>query len=397
MSRYLPHAPSFNHMFSGLFLDGADGGLACRLGLGATLDCGKGHGVRREAPPLSAAERSVRFPLQNVDVNLRDRFGNTALEDAIRHGHREVQKKLRSNGAVLHGHAVTLCQAAAKGDIDTIRVLIENGVDPNEGDYDGRTCLHLAACEGQLGVLHFLLTCHLDPSLPYAQKVNVNCVDSMGGTPLDDAIRHNQSVVEMILRQAGGVCQEDAEAMQDANRAQEKANQVRFNAEAQLVAKGILAKCREPKVAAQVQAYLSSLQGFVNELDTGYIELVTGLKDLVHVWKDAAAKKSLKPSDWTKKQAAIMEKLQHLMPLLSEWNSAIDNPPGLSPPVFNLLARRKDSDEGGGQQGREMGSGPADENMDEIDEVDYKESCLEAIDRLAATLECLHLMLGSRD
>ena len=134
-----------------------------------------------------------------ADIEAKDRFGGTPLDDAVRHDKVEVQALLREHGARLRGEgsAVKICEAAAKGDLNTLTVLVENGVDTALGDYDGRTALHLAASEGQVSVLHYLLD--QDPPL------DVNCVDRVGGTPLEDAVRHGHSVAAMMLEDAGGV------------------------------------------------------------------------------------------------------------------------------------------------------------------------------------------------
>lgn len=42
-------------------------------------------------------------------------------------------------------YAGKLCEAAANGDLDTIKAMTKNGADLDAGDYDGRTALHLAA------------------------------------------------------------------------------------------------------------------------------------------------------------------------------------------------------------------------------------------------------------
>lgn len=42
-----------------------------------------------------------------------------------------------------------LCEAASTADLEYLKRLLENGVDPNLGDYDKRTALHVAAAEGQ--------------------------------------------------------------------------------------------------------------------------------------------------------------------------------------------------------------------------------------------------------
>ena len=52
---------------------------------------------------------------------------------------------------------------------------------------DERTALHLAASHGRSDVMNYLLqTC--------SESIHVNAVDRMGGTPLDDAKRHEMPV-----------------------------------------------------------------------------------------------------------------------------------------------------------------------------------------------------------
>jgi len=97
--------------------------------------------------------------------------------------------------------AIALCEAAYKGDLESIVTLVENRVEPNLCDYDGRTALHLAASEGVVKVLDYLLS--------FEPKIDVNPVDVMGGTPLDDAIRHQQEVAQTMLVKAGGFTKGD--------------------------------------------------------------------------------------------------------------------------------------------------------------------------------------------
>ena len=85
-----------------------------------------------------------------------------------------------------------LCWAAYQGDLDEVRRLVASGVNLDEADYDGRTCMHLAASEGQTKVVEFLI----------AKNVNIKPKDRWGGTPHDDAKRHGHKDVMILLENA---------------------------------------------------------------------------------------------------------------------------------------------------------------------------------------------------
>ena len=89
---------------------------------------------------------------------------------------------------------MALCWAAFQGDLHEIQRLVASGVDLNEGDYDGRTGIHLAASEGQEDVVKFFI----------AKGVNINPKDRWGGTPLADAKRGNHAKVVALLEKHGG-------------------------------------------------------------------------------------------------------------------------------------------------------------------------------------------------
>ena len=64
------------------------------------------------------------------------------------------------------------------------------GVNMGMADYDGRTALHLAAAEGHVECIHFLLEkCKVDP----------NPRDRWGQTPLDDAETFNRAHAIEVL------------------------------------------------------------------------------------------------------------------------------------------------------------------------------------------------------
>ena len=83
---------------------------------------------------------------------------------------------------------VNLITAASKGETKEVQALLEFGsLDLNQGDYDRRTALHLAANEGHLDVVKLLCKAGAD----------VNVKDRFGDRPLDDAkkAKNNSSAI----------------------------------------------------------------------------------------------------------------------------------------------------------------------------------------------------------
>jgi ankyrin repeat protein len=85
-------------------------------------------------------------------------------------------------------------KAAADGDYDEVEMLLMTGeINIDEGDYDRRTALHLAAGEGNDDIVELLCKYNAD----------VNVDDRWGNRPLDDAESANNTACARILRKYG--------------------------------------------------------------------------------------------------------------------------------------------------------------------------------------------------
>jgi len=81
---------------------------------------------------------------------------------------------------------IAACTSAASGDLESIIRLSVQGFDINEGDYDRRTCLHLASAAGHIEIVKYLV----------GQGCNVSPRDRWGATPLNDA--QDPAIVEFL-------------------------------------------------------------------------------------------------------------------------------------------------------------------------------------------------------
>ncbi|XP_066550266.1 60 kDa lysophospholipase isoform X2 [Amia ocellicauda] len=94
------------------------------------------------------------------------------------------------------------CAASKIGDTNALEAIREMGSSLSGEDYDGRTPLHIAACEGHLKVVQYLL-CH---------GATVYAKDRYGATPLTNAVKFRHNDVIKLLRKTGAhLSQEELE------------------------------------------------------------------------------------------------------------------------------------------------------------------------------------------
>lgn len=75
-----------------------------------------------------------------------------------------------------------LLYAAATNELFLMKSLHIKGWKVNSYDYDGRTALHLAACNGNLQAVKYLV----------AHGANIEHKDARGNDPIQDAIREKR-------------------------------------------------------------------------------------------------------------------------------------------------------------------------------------------------------------
>lgn len=88
-----------------------------------------------------------------------DNYGNTPLFEAIKNGHDQVISMLVEAGAFLDmdNCGDCLCMAVAKGDLEFLTRVLDNGINPNSKNYDLRTPLHISAAEGLYSIAKLIL------------------------------------------------------------------------------------------------------------------------------------------------------------------------------------------------------------------------------------------------
>ena len=96
----------------------------------------------------AAIEKVATFLGAEVDLNVQDKHGRTALHDASRAGHFETVKFRLEKGADINvqdeNGQTALYDASRAGHFETVKFLLEKGADINVQDENGQTALHNA-------------------------------------------------------------------------------------------------------------------------------------------------------------------------------------------------------------------------------------------------------------
>ncbi|KAM4796028.1 glutaminase liver isoform, mitochondrial [Rhinophrynus dorsalis] len=143
-------------------------------------------GVFCWSPPLDRignSTRGIHFCQELVSLF------NFHNYDNLRHCVRKLDPR-KEGGEVRNKTVVNLLFAAYSGDVSALRRFALSALDMEQKDYDSRTALHVAAAEGHLDVVKFLIEgCRVNPFVE----------DRWGNTPLQEAIRFERHEVAELL------------------------------------------------------------------------------------------------------------------------------------------------------------------------------------------------------
>ncbi|XP_068308778.1 potassium channel SKOR-like [Pyrus communis] len=167
--------------------------VKCLIGAGA--DPNKMDYDGRSPLHVAASKGFVditRFLIEEgAAAEMSDKYGNTPLLEAIKNGHDEVASLLVKAGASLavDDAGDFLCTTAARRNMELLKRLLANDINPNAKNYDQRSPLHVAASEGLYPMAEFLLEA----------GASVLSKDRWGRTPLDEArIGGNKKLIKLL-------------------------------------------------------------------------------------------------------------------------------------------------------------------------------------------------------
>ena len=126
----------------------------------------------------------------------------------------------------------------------------DDGANPDYGDYDRRTAMHLAACEGHTEVLQVLIEL----------GANVNVVDRWECTPIDEAMRKSHIACVRALELAGATPTADPEEESSGKRPPSSHRAQRANANAPAADKSVLGASFSKKTPSSMMVDWADVQ-----------------------------------------------------------------------------------------------------------------------------------------
>ncbi|KAJ3678130.1 hypothetical protein LUZ60_001933 [Juncus effusus] len=136
--------------------------------------------------------RSLSFD-PRLSGRVKFSFGRQSSLDPMRNRQNENQVNEGLTVPDNLDNTMQLLFLASQGEAKGVEELLRSGVDVNSIDLDGRTGLHIAACEGHLAVVKLLLS----------WKANVDARDRWGSTAAADAKFYGNVEVYNLLRARG--------------------------------------------------------------------------------------------------------------------------------------------------------------------------------------------------
>lgn len=142
------------------------------------------RGISRQFS-TGSLKMSRRFSFQRQNSldprrnNFRFSFGRQSSMDPIRRTPAEDDGD--DEGLTVPGNLDSTMQLlfmACRGDVAGVQELLDDGTDVNNIDLDGRTALHIAACEGHVEVVKLLLS----------RKANIDARDRWGSTVINSSV-----------------------------------------------------------------------------------------------------------------------------------------------------------------------------------------------------------------
>jgi hypothetical protein len=138
--------------------------------------------------------------IRNINVNVKDVYGETPLHDAAWKGHVEIARLLLENGAEVNVRdrwdRTPLHRAASQGNVNILHLLVENGADLEARDMLGIKALIWAASFGHLPFIQELISIY---------HVEINARRNDGITALRMAQLGGHPAVTAFLEANGGI------------------------------------------------------------------------------------------------------------------------------------------------------------------------------------------------